>query len=61
MLHKVFIALWKHPLKDDWTEEVIINPEEFDIRLSFDEIKAKSVNSFKRLLGISKLREGIFP
>jgi hypothetical protein len=52
MTHKVFIAQWKHPVKDDWTEEVKVNLKELDIRLSLDEIKAKSVNSFKRLVKI---------
>ena len=35
------IAQCKHPVKDDWTEEVKVNLKELDIRLSLDEIKAK--------------------
>ena len=52
MIHTVFISQWKHPVKDDLTEEVKVKLKELDIRLSLDEIKAKYVNSFKRLVKI---------
>ena len=50
MLHKVFISQWKYPVKDDWTEEAKANLEELSIDLTLEQLKLKSVNSFKRMV-----------
>ena len=50
MLYKVFIAQWRYPVKDDWTNKVKQNLEEFGLSLSLEEIKSKSVNTFKRMV-----------
>ena len=52
MLYKTFIAQWKYPVKDDWTEEAKSNLSELKINLSLEEIKKKSADSFKRMVKI---------
>ena len=50
MLYKVFISQWKYPVKDDWTEEAKTNLEELGIDLTLEQLKLKSINSFKRMV-----------
>jgi hypothetical protein len=60
MLHKFFSTQWKYPTnKQDWTEQVKMDLEEFKIPVDLDFIKAKSTNSFKTLVKI-KAREHSF-
>ena len=52
MLYKVFLAQWKYPVKDDWTDMVKQDMKDLKIGLSFDEIRQKTEWSFKNLLKI---------
>ena len=52
MLHKAFVAQWKYPAKDDWTEEAKQNLKQLGLDLSLDELQKKSQNSFKRMVKI---------
>ena len=56
MLRKVFMQQWSVPVKLDWTEQVKIDLQDFNIRPNLEEIKGKSKNSFKRIVKI-KARE----
>ena len=50
MLYRVFQAQWKYPVKDDWTTTVKQELIDLKINLSLEEIKEKTVWSFKRLV-----------
>ena len=50
MLPKVFRAQLRRPVKGDWTEIVKKDLEDFDIKLSFDEIRRKTKDSFKKIV-----------
>ena len=48
MLSKFFIAQWKNPApKNEWTEQVKVDMEDFGLPLDLEKIAKKSVNSFK--------------
>ena len=48
MLSKFFIAQWKNPApKNEWTEQVKVDMEDFWLPLDLEQIAKKSVNSFK--------------
>ena len=59
MLHKFFKAQWKYPTSQDWTEQVKIDLEDFNIPIDLEFIKSKSEYSFKNLVKI-KAREYAF-
>ena len=48
MLPKVFRAQLRRPSKGDWTEIVQNDLRDFEIKLSFNEIKKTSEYSFKK-------------
>ena len=50
MLNKFFIAQWKYPCKDDWTELVKKDLADFQIPEELDYLKSISVYSFKTLV-----------
>ena len=50
MLHKFFQAQWQYPVKDDWVNQVKEDLKDFDIDMSFSELKLKSKNSFKKMV-----------
>ena len=52
MLHQVFMAQCKYPVRDDWIFAVKQDLSDLKINLSFEEIKRKSEWSFKRLIKI---------
>ena len=52
MLYNVFITQWNYPSKGDWTEQVKIDLEDLNIPCSFNFIKSKSKESFKKLVKI---------
>ena len=52
MLYKVFLAQWKYPVKDDWTDMVKQDLKDLKIGLSFDEMREKTEWSFKNLIKI---------
>ena len=52
MLYKVFLAQWKYPVKDDWTDMVKQDLKDLEIGLSFDEMREKTEWSFKNLIKI---------
>ena len=51
MLYKFFITQWKYPAKrNEWTEKVKVDLEEFGIKCDLGWIKSKSKLSFKKLV-----------
>ena len=52
MLHKFFLAQQKYPCKDDWTLQVADDLKDFGISGSFNFMKSKSANSFKKYVKI---------
>ena len=50
MLSQFFKTQLSFPVKDDWTEQVKMDLEDFQIGNNLDWIKSKSKNSFKRLV-----------
>ena len=50
MLNKFFMAQWKYPCKDDWTELVKKDLADFQIPEELDYFKSISVHSFKTLV-----------
>ena len=59
MLYKFCNAQWKHPTSQDWTEQVKIDLEDFNIPIDLEFIKSKSKYSFINLVKI-KAREYAF-
>ena len=43
---------WDEPVKLDWTEQVKIDLQDFNIQPNLEEIKGKSKHSFKRIVKI---------
>ena len=56
MLYKFFSAQWKYPVKNDWTEQVKLDLEEFEISSNLEWIRSKSKLVFKKLVR-SKAKE----
>ena len=56
MLYSCFIVQWHNPSKGDWTELVKEDLDDFKIELSFENMQAKSKDSFKRIVK-SKAKE----
>ena len=56
MLYKFFSAQWKYPVKNDWTEQVKLDLEEFEISSNLELIRSKSKLAFKNLVR-SKAKE----
>ena len=52
MLYKFFETQYKYPCKDDWTLQVAQDLKDFGIPESFEFMRSKSANSFKRLVKI---------
>ena len=52
MLYSFFITQWNNPTQGDWTEQVKKDLMDFQIPCSFDEIKKKSKEAFKRQVKI---------
>ena len=52
MLYSFFITQWNNPTQGDWTEQVKKDLMDFEIPCSFNEIKKKSKEAFKRLVKI---------
>ena len=52
MLYAFFITQWHNPTKGDWTEQVKVDLEDFDIPCSFEYIEKKSKDAFKRIVKI---------
>ena len=52
MLYKFFETQYNHPIKDDWTLQVIQDLDDFGIPGSFKYMKSKSTNAFKRQVKI---------
>ena len=50
MLYKFFSAQWKYPVKNDWTEQVKLDLEEFEISSNLEWIRSKSKLAFKKLV-----------
>ena len=50
MLYRFFMAQWKYPCKQDWTELVRKDLEDFGIPADLSMIKSKSANCFKTLV-----------
>ena len=50
MLFKVFNAQLRNPTKGDWPEIVKKDLVDFDIKLSFEQIKAMKKNKFKKIV-----------
>ena len=59
MLKRFFMAQWKYPSKGDWTEQIILDLDEFNISRDLEEIKSYSTYSFKKLVK-RKAREVAF-
>ena len=59
MLSKFFTAQWKYSCKDDWTQQVKTELEDFGILENLEDIKAKSKSSFKKLVKV-KAKEFAF-
>ena len=47
MNQKVLMAQWKNPIKDDWTEQVMLDLKDFKIAADLRKIGEKSQNWFK--------------
>ena len=56
MLYSFFITQWNSPSKGDWTEIVKKDLEDFSIPCSFEYIRSKSKDAFKKLVKV-KARE----
>ena len=50
MLYAFFITQRHNPTRGDWTEQVKVDLEDFDIPCSFEYIEKKSKNAFKRIV-----------
>ena len=50
MLFKFFLAQWNHPTKNDWTEKVREDLEDFGLEADLASIKEKSSWSFKAMV-----------
>jgi hypothetical protein len=50
MLYNFFITQWYNPSPGDWTEQVKEDLTDFQISLSFEQIKKKSKESFKNMV-----------
>ena len=55
MLYNFFETQWKYPCKDDWTAQVKKDMKDFGINEDLEELKAKSKNSFKKVVKIKML------
>ena len=49
MLSKFFTVQWKYSCKDDWTQQVKTDLEDFGILENLEDLKAKPKSSFKKL------------
>ena len=48
MLYKCFITQWKYPaIRNEWTEQVKIDLEDFGLPVDLEFLAGKSVNAFK--------------
>ena len=52
MMSIFFFTQWANPTRGDWSEQVKIDLEEFEIPINFEEIKSKSKEAFKRKVQI---------
>ena len=52
MLSKFFFAQWKYGVKNDWTNQIRIDCEDFGIPDDLDYIKSKSEYSFKKMIKV---------
>ena len=52
MLYKFFLAQWKCPSKQDWTEQVRLDLTDLGLEKNLDLIQSKSQFSFKNLVKI---------
>ena len=50
MIQRFFIAQWKYPCKQDWTEQVKEDLNDFNIPSDLEFLKSKSKSSFKKLV-----------
>ena len=50
MLYKFFCTQWKYSCKNDWTLQVKQDLSDFEISADFNELKKKSIGSFKQLV-----------
>ena len=50
MVYSFFITQWYNPSKGDWTEQVKLDLQEFNIPIDFDYISSKSKDSFKKMV-----------
>ena len=48
MLKRFFMAQWKYPSQGDWTEQIMLDLDEFNISREKEEIESYSTYSFKR-------------
>ena len=61
MLHKFFITQWKYPTnKQDWTQQVKIDLQDFQIPVDLDFIKSKSSYAFKTLVKTKARKHAFF-
>ena len=50
MVYKFFLVQWKYPSRNDWTEQVKIDLEDFGLKPDLDYIKTKSKEGFKTIV-----------
>ena len=50
MLYSFFITQWYKPSKGDWTEQIKLDLEEFNIPIDLEYISSKSKDSFKKIV-----------
>jgi hypothetical protein len=52
MLSKFFTTQWNHPVRNDWTEQVKLDLEEFDICAELSWIRSQSIMKFKKMVKV---------
>jgi hypothetical protein len=50
MHYKFFIAQWKYPTTNDWTEQVKNDLEDFGVQVDLNYIQSKSKSAFKQIV-----------
>ena len=52
MLYSFLMTQWHNPTKGDWTEQVKQDLEDFEIPCSFESMKSKSKETFKKMVKV---------
>ena len=60
MLNSFFMAQWKYPTTNDWTEQVKTDLKDFDLPIDLDWIKEKSTYSFNALVKRKSIEYAFF-